>query len=169
MNTQIPFRRKIRVDSIDPDSVITYSIALMMGVMFFNHTNALASICYFLALAAWVFKWIREKKVLIEWDLPGIILLLILADALLSAIFSYDVKYSFREFRGEIAKMVPFYFLIRSNIKTNDALKKILKAISIEGMINEGFLSKERIDTIHHFGLKYKCLKKILALFKRSY
>jgi O-antigen ligase len=128
-------RRKISVSSITPDNIITYSIALMMGVMFFDHTNALANISYFVALAAWLFKWIREKKVLLEWDILGIILMLLLVNALLSSFFSYDVKYSFRELRSEIGKMVPFYFLILSNIRTDDALKTILKAVFLGALV----------------------------------
>ena len=118
-----------KISGIDPDKVIIYSISLMMGVMFFDHTNALSAGCYFLAMAAWMFKWVREKRVLLEWDLVGIILLALLGNAFLSSLFSYDVKYSFREFRGEIAKMVPFYFLILSNIKTPRDIKVILKGL----------------------------------------
>jgi len=128
-------RRKISVSSITPDNIIIYSVALMMGVMFFDHTNALATISYFVAIAAWLFKWIREKKVLLEWDPLGIILILLLVNALLSSIFSYDVKYSFRELHSEIGKMVPFYFLILSNIKTDNALKTILKALFLGALV----------------------------------
>jgi O-antigen ligase len=123
------FLHKVPVDLNNLDKIILYSISLMMGVMFFDHTNALATICLFTATAAWIYKWILERRILFEWDLLGIILLLLLINAFFSSIASYDVKYSFREFRGEIFKMVLFYFLILSNIKTPYAFKTIMKAV----------------------------------------
>lgn len=122
-------RNKISFDSITSDDIITYSIALMMGLMFFDHTNTTVIFCYFVAMVAWISKWVREKRIQLEWNIVGVFLFIILVNALLSSIYSYDVKYSFREVRGEILKMIPFYFLVLSNIKTTGALKKILYAI----------------------------------------
>ena len=121
--------QKISIDSITSDDIITYSIALMMGVMFFDHTNTMVTLCYFVAMVAWISKWVRQKRIQLEWNIVGVFLFILLANALLSSIYSYDVKYSFREVRGEILKMIPFYFLVLSNIKTTGALKKILYAI----------------------------------------
>ncbi|MFQ5645879.1 MAG: O-antigen ligase family protein [bacterium] len=113
----------------EPDNIITDSLAGLMGTMFFDKTNALASFLLFSALAGWIYKCVREKRFIIETDRVGIVLLLMLASALVSSIFSINVRYSFREFRGEIAKIVLLYFLIITNLKSEKSVKIILKSL----------------------------------------
>lgn len=127
---------------------LTSFIALIF-ILPFSHTMTLRLVAIFVPVFFWLMEFISKKDFKIKKTATDMPVLLLLIWGLLSTILSIDVKYSFKEYRGDV--LIGFILLYSSinNIEKNMA-ERIIDALIIGATVISIYGVLEYIDVTGH-------------------
>jgi len=108
------------------DESIGYCLAMLLFILFFEHTNTTAAVLYLLPLILWITRMaLAQDFRLIKTPILFPLLVLVLM-AFISTVFSMDRWYSLDEFRGEILKQLMLFLIVVNNMRNPKQIRNLL-------------------------------------------
>ncbi len=108
------------------DATIGYCLSLLLFILFFEHTNTTAAVLYLFPLVLWIIRMVLTRNFRLIRTPISLPILAFVFMAVISAAFSMDHWYSFRELRGEILKQALLFILVANTIRKPYQIRNLL-------------------------------------------
>jgi putative inorganic carbon (HCO3(-)) transporter len=108
------------------DETIGYCLALLLFLLFFEHTNTTVAALYLLPLILWITRMVLARDFRLIRTPISLPILAFVVMALISTVFSMNRWYSIRELRGEILKQILLFVMVANTMRTEKQIRNML-------------------------------------------